>query len=247
MQIDLLPHGGDAKFAFDLFPSESELRHRAFGQAEVKLMMGKVNRILVQDIAVQQFSETIADDALKTVREKTSAQFSDRYGKIPIFRIVTTRLTCQPSDGCIFTHVRTSFGLGRQEDTVRPIACTLVPDSKANMVTVKDSVEISSELTVQVVKTGSKGTHGTEYQRSEYQIRALGGFSPEPAWDFYATHQEPEVAGDLTLVMVVVSPEGLKSDCTISVAADAKLEGLPGIPMITRRRSGDPTPVHFSI
>jgi hypothetical protein len=247
MQLTLPPYPIEAKFVLDLVPSESEVHNRALAQAEVKLLLAKANRILVQDIFVQQFSETVAPAAIQTIQANVKEQFNEKYGGAPVFRIITARLTCQPSDRCIFTRVRAAFDLGRDGDAVRPIACTLFPDSKADVVTIKNSIEVSNELTIKVAKTGSKGTHATEYERREYQIRVRGGFSPEPAWEFKATHQEREIAGDLTLMMVVVSPEALTSACEMSVSAEAKVGGFPGIPLITRRDSKNPTRVPFSI
>lgn len=142
-----------------------------------------------------------------------------------------------------------SFELGDEtQGSPRPIACKLYPETSQDAVKLKSSVEVSGDLTVQVVKTGMKRSDGIEHDRYEYNINAYGAFSASPAWDFQKTPVHPEVTGDLVLLMVIAAPSEDADEGEVKVSARVELgDGSMAVPMITRRTADNATSVRFAI
>src|SRR5262245_3564474 len=186
------------------FTAPDELLRGTRAEADLKLLFSKSNRILVQDVLVQPFTDPVSTTVLSSIQ--------CHWAGPPQFKVLTARLSCIPSPDCKFTWLRVGFELGNEDhDTVRPIACSLFPESRQDRVKVTSSVEISSELTIEIAKTGSKLQETLERERREFNVNTYGAFSSTPAWDFHKTEVNPEVAGDLTLVMVVAQPQAATS------------------------------------
>jgi hypothetical protein len=247
MLLNIPTQSGEAKGELELAPPEELVRSRG-SEAELRLMFTKSNRVVVQDVFVQPFSENVAPTVLEKLSANIVAPLQHRWRQAPEFKVLTARLTCIPDSGCRFTWLRISFELGDEAQAeLRPVACKLYPESSQDAIKLKSSVEISGELSIHVGKTGTKGTKGVEHDRYEYNIKAYGTFGPSPAWDFQKTPVHPEITGDLVLLMVIAAPPATTSSGELKISARAELESSPiVIPLITRRTSDNAAAMTFS-
>jgi hypothetical protein len=232
----------------DLVPRE-DLVQRTAAQAELKVMFSKLNRVAVQYIAVQEYTDEVAPGVLERLGPANLAPQIRSWTHPPEYKVVSAFLSCIPDPACRFTYLRVAFELGSETRTqARPIACTLAPTSSQDVLKRSMSVEISSELAVKVAKGGTKETLGLEHELYEYNITAHGRFSSTPTWDFRRTPVHPEIVGDLALLMVVASPAGSPSPSSLRISAQAELRSGSGlIPLVTRRREDDAATVAFTI
>jgi hypothetical protein len=249
MLLDITSRSPEAKASLELVPTDDDPKLRGRAEADLKLVFGKSNRVIVQDIFVQPFSEDIAPTIFEKLNKNIGTPYEQRWQKAPEFKVVTTRLTCIPNAACMFTWLRISFELGDEaQGELRPVACKLYPESSQNAIKLTSKVVISGELTVEVAKTSASVEEESEHNRYEYQINAYGAFSPSPAWDFKETHEHPEITGDLTLLMVIASPPGASNSGELKVSAKAQLRSEPlTIPLVTRRTANQAAAVTFML
>lgn len=229
------PHAGSAPLGeLELVPNEEKLR--GLLSADVKLLFSAPSRVVVQNVFVQPFTDDVAPAALEKSDAREIVPLTTRWKGRPDIKVISSHLTCLPAPGCRMTWLRASFELGIEvPDGFRPIACAMFPATQQDTVKITSGYEISNKLTIKVIEGSAKKTSGTEHQKSTYRITTYGAFGPSPAWDLNETPVNPEIQGDLHLVMVVAAPPGSNNPCDLTLAGGAELRALK-IPLITPTR-----------
>ena len=246
MLVEFPTVGSGTKAELELFPPD-DFAHRG-SAADLKLLFTRSNRIFIQDVFVQPFSEDVAPAVLKSLTDEVTAPFRDRWQGSPDFKLVTSRVSCVPAPECKFTWLRVDFELGQEDQAaVRPIACKLYPESLEDTVEITSSLEISGELTIKLAKGGSKSGQTTKVTQHQYSVKAHGAFSPTPGWDFQKTEANPAIAGDITLLMVVACPPGVQIPGEMKVSARVELKSGSIIPLVMRRTSENAAGVAFML
>lgn len=234
--LDLPAGDGDSLFVAELEPP-GHLLEEARGsdrQAELRLMLGKRNRIGMQRPVVREFTEAVDAETLSRL---------DLPAADCRFVTVLTTVSCLPDPDCRFNWMRAEFELGPElgDDAVRPVACQLYPARSEDQVKQVHSIEVHADLSVQVAgvtgpAAGRTRTTTTEVNGVRYRILTFGLFSPEPAWHFARTEVTPEVAGDLLLALVIAVPAGLETTAAVTLSAEVQLKSAPfALPLLTRR------------
>jgi len=236
MRLDLPPTASAEFFVADLEPPEHLLEESrgAYRQAELRLMLTKRNRISMERPVVREFDDAI--DAQTLARLELPAADCR-------FVTVLTTVACLPDPGCRFNWLRAEFELGPElpADAARPVACRLFPARSEDHVKHVRSVEVHSDLSIEVAgvagpAVGRTATTTTEVSGVRYRILTFGQFSPEPAWHFARTEVTPEVAGDLFLALVVAIPPELETTAAVSLSAEVQLKSASfALPLLTRR------------
>jgi hypothetical protein len=235
------------KSEIEIVPPEDLVRSGG-AEAELKLLFTKSNRIFIQDIFVQPFSETVTPAVLDKLAHNVTEEVKNHWRGLPEFRVVTSRLSCVPELGCKFTWLRAAFELGHKDHAdIRPIACKLYPESRQDTVKIASSFEITGDLTINFAKALGKRSGTKEHEQRQYNVNAYGAFSSRPSWDFQKTDVNPEVMGDFTLLMVVASPHGVQSVGQMSVSAQVELRSGSIIPLVMRRESKNAAALTFTI
>jgi hypothetical protein len=236
MRLDLPATVGDDLFVADLEPPEHLLEESRGSDrhAELRLMLGKRNRISMERPVVREFSEAIDAETLSRL-------------ELPAvdcrFVTVLTTVACLPDPDCRFNWLRAEFELGPElgADAVRPVAVRLYPARMEDQVKQVRSVELHGDLSIEVAgvagpAVGRTQTTTTEVSGVRYRILTFGQFSPEPAWHFARTEVTPEVVGDIFLALVVAVPAELETTAAVSLSAEVQLKSAPfALPLLTRR------------
>jgi hypothetical protein len=216
----------------NLVPSEENLR--AALSTDIKVLFSTPNRVILQSIFVQPFTDAVAPEALPNF-DAQKPPLALRWNGTPGFKVISSYLTCLPAPGCRITQLRVSYELGVDtEERLRPVVCAMFPRSEKDSIKVNSSFEISSKLTIKVVEGDAKKGGSTEHEENKYRITTYGMAGPSPTWDFSETAVNPELQGDMQLVMVVAAPPGSKNTGELKLTARAELRGL-SIGLITRR------------
>jgi hypothetical protein len=242
------PDRGDAPIhEVEFLPNEEEVT-RARIAAEVKLLLSTPNRVLVQSVFVQPFTEDVAPEALQKADAQEKMPLASRWNGTPEFKVISSYLTCLPAPGCRLTWLRVAFELGSDSDEVlRPIAFALYPATQQDAIKITSSFEISNKLTIKVLEAGGKEGGGTEHQENHYRITTYGAFGSSPVWDFSQTQVNPEIQGDVHLLMVVATPPRSKNSGELRLSARAELRTGLQIPLITRRSADSAETLKFDI
>lgn len=229
----------------ELVPIEEQVR--GLLTTDVKVLFSAPNRVVVQNIFVQPFTEELVPEALEKTHRQDVAPLATRWNGQPDIKVVSTHLTCLPAPGCRMTWLRASFELGvGVQDDLRPIACSMYPQTQQDTIKITAGYEISNKLTIKAIEGSAKRTGGSEHQETSNRITAYGAFGPSPAWDLNGTVVNPEIQGDLGLVMVVAAPAGCRTPCDLALSGRAELRALK-IPLITRRTGTSAGPLRFEI
>jgi hypothetical protein len=229
----------------ELVPIEEQVR--GLLTTDVKVLFSAPNRVVVQNIFVQPFTDDVVPEALEKTHDQEVAPLATRWNGKPDIKVVSSHLTCLPAPGCRMTWLRASFELGvGVQDGLRPIVCAMFPQTQQDTIKITSGYEISNKLTIKAIEGGAKRTGGTEHQESTNRITTYGAFGPSPAWDMNGTVVNPEIQGDLRLVMVVAAPPGSKTPCDLALSGRAELRALK-IPLVTRRTGTSAGPLRFEI
>jgi hypothetical protein len=203
-------------------------------QQEIKVFFTKRNRIALHDVVVRKV-EDLVDPG-------TAAEFQARWSGRVEYRVVCIRLGCLPDPDCQFTWVRADFQLGSNvEPSNRPLICSLSPETTSDIVDQVRSLELSAKLEVKALGTTANSLGGSDKttvtaKSKRYRIAVIGKMSPNPAWDFRATESDPEIIGDITLIMVAAMKAGISARGFLSLSATARLRsGFNDIPLVTKR------------
>jgi hypothetical protein len=237
--------GSIAATEVELVPIEEQVR--GLLTTDVKVLFSAPNRIVVQNIFVQPFTEELVPEALEKTHRQDVAPLATRWNGQPDIKVVSVHLTCLPAPSCRMTWLRASFELGvGAQDELRPIACSMYPQTQQDTVKITAGYEISNKLTIKAIEGGAKRTGGSEHQETSNRITTYGSFGPSPAWDLSGTVVNPEIQGDLRLVIVVAAPPSSRTPCDLALSGRAELRTLK-IPLITRRTGTSAGPLRFEI
>jgi hypothetical protein len=213
----------------------------------VNVLFSTPSRVVVQNVFVQPFADEVVPEALEKTQKQAVSPLATRWNGAPDIRVVSVHLTCLPAPGCRMTWLRASFELGAGvDDGHRPIVCSMYPQTQQDTIKVTAGYEISNKLTIKVVEGGAKRTGSSEHQETSNRITTYGAFGPSPAWDLNATAVNPEIQGDLRLVMIIAAPPGCRAPCDLALSGRAELRALK-IPLITRRTGTSASPLRFEI
>ena len=207
-----------------------EISERSAAPADLKVMLYKHNRVVVQRPALVPLPAADAR-SIKVPWPETSLV------------AVSTTVGCLPDPDCRFTWLRVEVELGPDEtdEPARPIACLLFPENGEDELQATNGVELTGELKADVAGLGSPGlgfvkrreTSGPTFR---YRVVTYGQMGSTAAWDFRATQVRPEIAGDVALYLIVAMPSGRRSTGVIAISARAQLRSGGGaIPLIMRR------------
>lgn len=229
----------------ELVPIEEQVR--ALLTTDVKVLFSAPNRVVVQNIFVQPFTDDVVPEALDKTHSQEAVPLSARWDGKPDIKVVSAHLTCLPAPGCRLNWLRASFELGvGVQDGLRPITCSMFPQTQQDTIKITSGYEISNKLAIKVIEGSAKRTGATEHQETTNRITTYGAFGPSPAWDLNGTVVNPEIRGDLRLVMVVAAPRGSKTPCDLTLSGRAELRALK-IPLITRRTATSAGPLRFEL
>jgi hypothetical protein len=249
MRVDLSQSSKQTLFVADLEPPP-HLLEEARGldrESDIRLLFTKHNRVLVQEPQVHGMTEPIALETLQSLKLK--------WAQLPSFLVVSTTLGCLPDKDCQFTWLRVEFRLGAEltDHDLRPVACKLYPENEEDQVKEIKDFEVSSQFQVKVLNIETPGLtptskHTMEYTSSRYRVFTFGRMSSQPTWNFRATEVHPEIAGDLTLVLVVALKPTLITTGEISVSAEVQLHStLPKFPLLMKRSADGVTKNSFKL
>jgi len=232
--VELVPPGlsGEALFEEELVVPEQISERGA--STDIKVMLTKRNRVVVQ-------RPTVAPLALD-FGVPTDVPWPDAS-----FVAVSMTVGCLPDPDCYFTWLRVEVDLGADEPDGedRPIAYLLFPEDGEDELESASGVELTGELKVEAGGLGGpslgfvrkRSTSGSLFR---YRVVTFGQRGPNAAWDFRATEVHPEIAGDVSLHLVVAMQPSRTSSAAVDLSARAQLRrGGGAIPLITRRSARD--------
>src|SRR5271166_4323842 len=112
-----IPPASASPFADVEFVPPDDLVRSGTAELDLKLLFTRSNRILIHDVFVQPFTENVAPAVFEKLADNETAPFQDRWQGVPVFKVVTSRLSCVPAPECKFTWLRVGFELGDEGQT----------------------------------------------------------------------------------------------------------------------------------
>jgi hypothetical protein len=226
----------------ELEPAEhvlQEAQRSSSSESDMRLLFSRHNQVAIQEPIIQTISKQLDHDLVRSLNL--------RWADSPVFLTVSTTLGCLPDRDCKFTWLRAQFDLGRgiDDQTMRPIACKLFPETDQDEIKEIRSFEITNTMGVKLKdfespSVSGAGKRSTEYSRYQYHLTAFGKLSSRPIWDIRATEVHPEIAGDLTLILIVALPSQKVFDAEISISAEVQFRSsLPKVPFLMKRSDLD--------